>query len=106
MQKGNILAAGTPFELKAAFGGGFRLTLTTPADPAIVKPPTDSAVLESAAADQVVWRISDANELVDVVRWADSPKHSGNEVEDGAMVEGWEISMPTLEDVLLEHKLF
>lgn len=113
MQKGNIVSAGTPLRLKSKYGKGYRLTLTSSQEP-LTKPPVESAILESSAADQIVWRIEDAGDLGNVVRWADGKENeselrrrkaefsSSQEVH----IQAWEISMPSLEDVLLEKKLF
>ena len=113
MQKGQIVAAGTSLRLKSKYGKGYRLILTSPEEPQATKPPAASAVLESAAADQIIWRIEDAAELANVVRWADVTKEQNlrqrrNEATDSDQlaIKAWEISMPTLEDVLLEKRLF
>ena len=114
MQKGNIVSAGTPLRLKSKYGKGYRLTLTSSQEPLTTKPPVESAILESSAADQIVWRIEDAGDLGNVVRWADEKE---NETElrrrkaevsstQEVHIQAWEISMPSLEDVLLEKKLF
>ena len=115
MQKGKIVAAGTPLHLKAKYGYGYRLILNSSADPQSTKPPVNSATFESSAAGQIVWRIEDASDLSRAVRWADQGDTTVNEtigeieeqrVQDIAPVAAWEITMPTLEDVLLERKLF
>jgi hypothetical protein len=110
MQKGEIVAAGTPLRLKAKYGDGYRLSLTSPSLAENTRPPVSSAIFESCAAGEIVWRIEDAGELASVVRWADemektTRKRGKKEVED-IQIHGWEISMPTLEEVLLEKKLF
>lgn len=125
MQKGEIVAAGTPLRLKAKYGAGYRLSLSSTSVPEKTRPPVGSAKLESSAAGEVIWRIEDAGDLGRVVRWADEMEHetrrrgervgkgverdlSGELVEEGGdvRIQGWEISMPTLEEVLLEKKLF
>jgi len=115
MQKGKIVAGGTPLHLKAKYGYGYRLILNSSADPQSAKPPVDSVTFESSAACQIVWRIEDASDLSHAVRWADeggaAVKEATGEIEEEgtqnvAPIEAWEITMPTLEDVLLEQKLF
>lgn len=113
MQKGHIVAAGTPLRLKSKYGKGYRLTLTSLSQPLQTKPPSDSASLESCAAGEIVWRIENVGELGGVVRWAEemergsqSQDQSEITIDNEAQIQGWEISMPTLEDVLLEKKLF
>jgi ABC-type multidrug transport system ATPase subunit len=113
MQKGEILAAGTPLRLKAKYGAGYRLSLTSSTDPEKTRPPVPSAKLESSAAGEIIWRIEDAADLGKVVRWADEMEHEtrrrrtgGEDKVEDVRVQGWEISMPTLEEVLLEKKLF
>jgi len=113
MQKGEIVAAGTPLRLKAKYGAGYRLSLTSSSAPETTRPPVESAKLESSAAGEHIWRIEDAADLGKVVRWADAMEHETrrrvklNEVRDEDIkIQGWEISMPTLEEVLLEKKLF
>ena len=116
MQKGEIVTAGTPLRLKAKFGAGYRLSLTSTSTPETSRPPVDSAKFESSAAGEIIWRIEDAGDLGKVVRWADEMEHEtrrrrGTKVTpvDGiekVQIKGWEISMPTLEEVLLEKKLF
>jgi ABC-type multidrug transport system ATPase subunit len=114
MQNGKIVAAGTPLRLKSKYGRGYRLTLTSPSDPTSTKPPVNSASLESSAAGQIIWHIGDAADLGPVVRWADEmeqrthlrERRKEDTIDDGTAVEAWEINMPTLEDVLLEKKLF
>ena len=112
MQKGDIVAAGTPLRLKAKYGAGYRLSLTSPTIPEKTRPPVASAKLESSAAGEIIWRIEDAGDLGRVVRWADDVEHAtrkrnGDENGKGEVrIQGWEISMPTLEEVLLEKKLF
>jgi hypothetical protein len=122
MQKGDIVAAGTPLRLKTKYGAGYRLTLTSPSPAPSTRPPVPSARFESAAAGEIIWRIEAAGDLGQVVRWADEMEHRARRrrrsvVEDGdtidetggggkADIQGWEISMPTLEEVLLEKKLF
>jgi hypothetical protein len=50
--------------------------------------------------------------LGEVVRWADEmereTRHRLRRKQEtgGVSIQGWEISMPTLEEVLLEKKLF
>lgn len=121
MQKGEIVAAGTPLQLKSKYGAGYRLSLTSTSIPENTRPPVDSAKLESSAAGEIIWRIENAGDLGKVVRWADEMEHEtrrrrchtnieeakieGGKVDD-VRVQGWEISMPTLEEVLLEKKLF
>jgi ABC-type multidrug transport system ATPase subunit len=122
MQKGEIVAAGTPLRLKAKYGAGYRLSLTSPSAPEDTRPPVESAKFESSAAGEIIWRIEDAGDLGKVVRWADEMEHESRrgsglkrkegeserevgKVED-VRIQGWEISMPTLEEVLLEKKLF
>jgi ABC-type multidrug transport system ATPase subunit len=113
MQKGEIVAAGTPLRLKAKYGAGYRLTLISSTSPTKTRPPVTSATLESSAAGEIIWRIEDAKDLGNVVRWADEMeqetrrrrKNGEGKMED-ISVQGWEISMPTLEEVLLEKKLF
>ena len=115
MQKGEIVAAGTPLRLKAKYGAGYRLSLTSSSTPETTRPPVHSAKLESSAAGEIIWRIEDAADLGKVVRWADEMEHetrrrvTKKEVvvkEEDVKIQGWEISMPTLEEVLLEKKLF
>lgn len=133
MQKGEIVAAGTPLRLKAKYGAGYRLSLSSTSAPEITRPPVESATLESSAAGEVIWRIENAGDLGKVVRWADEMeqetrkrKTRGDGKEQGVFhaqtvnenegkdtqvtedirIQGWEISMPTLEEVLLEKKLF
>jgi ABC-type multidrug transport system ATPase subunit len=120
MQKGEIVASGTPLQLKSKYGAGYRLSLTSTSVPESTRPPVDSAKLESSAAGEIIWRIEKAEDLGKVVRWADKMEHEtrrrgGNCNEemkidggkiDNVRVQGWEISMPTLEEVLLEKKLF
>jgi hypothetical protein len=108
MQKGHIVAAGTPLRLKSKYGKGYRLTLTSAGEPLATKPPVESAVLESSAADQIIWRIEDAGDLSDVVLWADKKEHETGLIRgsESANIQAWGISMPSLEDVLLEKKLF
>jgi ABC-type multidrug transport system ATPase subunit len=113
MQKGEIVAAGTPLRLKSKYGRGYRLSLTAQTNsPEETWPPVGSATLESAAAGEVIWRIEDAGDLGEVVRWADEmereTRHRRRRKQEtgGVSIQGWEISMPTLEEVLLEKKLF
>src|SRR5437773_2735661 len=115
MQKGHIVAAGTPLHIKAKYGKGYRLTLTSSEEPQATKPPVISATLESSAAGQIVWRIEDSKDLVSAVRWADEKeretqlregRQEGRSDDEFVRIEAWEISMPTLEDVLLERNLF
>jgi hypothetical protein len=126
MQKGEIVAAGTPLRLKAKYGAGYRLSLTSPSPPESTRPPVPSAKFESSAAGEIIWRIESAGDLGRVVRWADDLEHQTrrrrrtgtnpeeediqmtNDVDSGqnVVIQGWEISMPTLEEVLLEKKLF
>jgi len=115
MQKGKIVAAGTPLHLKAKYGYGYRLILNSSADPQSVKPPVNSVTFESSAAGQIVWWIKDASDLPHAVRWADEGNVAVKEatggieeerIQDIAPIEAWEITMPTLEDVLLEQTLF
>jgi len=110
MQKGEIVAAGTPLRLKAKYGAGYRLSLTSSSPPETTRPPVDSAKLESSAAGEIIWRIEDAADLGKVVRWADEMEQETRRrvtrKEEDIKVQGWEISMPTLEEVLLEKKLF
>ena len=121
MQKGEIVAAGTPLRLKSKYGAGYRLCLTSTSIPENTRPPVDSAQLESSAAGEIIWRIENAGDLGKVERWADKMEHEtrrrgghqnsdegkieGEKVDD-VRVQGWEISMPTLEEVLLDKKLF
>ena len=113
MQKGEIVAAGTPLRLKAKYGVGYRLSLTSSSLPESTRPPVDSAKLESTAAGQIIWRIENAADLGKVVRWADEIEYetrrrlqeNERKAED-IKIHRWEISMPTLEEVLLEKKLF
>jgi len=113
MQKGEIVAAGTPLRLKAKYGAGYRLSLTSPTSPEKTRPPVESAKFESSAAGEIIWRIENAADLGKVVRWADEMEHDtrrrgrGREGKaEEVRVQGWEISMPTLEEVLLEKKMF
>lgn len=123
MQKGEIVAAGTPLRLKAKYGAGYRLSLTSTSAPENTRPPVGSAKFESSAAGEIIWRIEDAGDLGKVVRWADEMEHEtrrrggGSKSKEGeyegeigkvedVRIQGWEISMPTLEEVLLEKKLF
>jgi ABC-type multidrug transport system ATPase subunit len=123
MQKGEIVAAGTPLRLKAKYGAGYRLSLTSTSVPETTRPPVGSATFESSAAGEIIWRIEDAGDLGRVVRWADEMEHEtrrrggGIKTKEGedegevgkvddVRIQGWEISMPTLEEVLLEKKLF
>jgi ABC-type multidrug transport system ATPase subunit len=114
MQKGDIVAAGTPLRLKSKYGKGYRLTLASVEESLATKPPIGSAVLESSAAGQVVWRIEEARDLIDVARWVYEKEQETQmrqrkeevSAEETINIQGWEISMPTLEDVLLEKNLF
>jgi hypothetical protein len=116
MQKGRIVAAGTPLHLKGKYGNGYRLTLNSVARPQRIKPPVDSAVFESSAAGQLVWRIENASDLGRAVRWADEKERASEdmdtenraegEIADDMCIQAWELTTPTLEDVLLERKLF
>jgi hypothetical protein len=113
MQNGEIVAAGTPLRLKAKYGAGYRLSLTSTSLPEKTRPPVDSAKLESSAAGEIIWRIENAVDLGKVVQWADEREHetrrrgrNGEGKVEDVRVQGWEISMPTLEEVLLEKKLF
>jgi ABC-type multidrug transport system ATPase subunit len=109
MQRGEIVAAGTPLRLKSKYGAGYRLSLTSTSPVEDTRPPAISAKLESCAAGEVIWRIEDATDLGKVVKWADEMerKCTANTEENGAVkITGWEVSMPTLEEVLLEKKLF
>ena len=113
MQKGEIVAAGTPLRLKAKYGTGYRLSLTSSSVPESTRPPVPSAKLESTAAGEIIWRIENPADLGKVVRWADEVEYEtrqgieGKEgKDDDIKIYGWEISMPTLEEVLLEKKLF
>jgi ABC-type multidrug transport system ATPase subunit len=115
MQKGEIVAAGTPLRLKSKYGAGYRLSLASTSSPETTRPPVESAKLESSAAGEIIWRIENAADLGKVVRWADEMEHNTRrrgkmkqteETEEDIKVQGWEISMPTLEEVLLEKKLF
>jgi ABC-type multidrug transport system ATPase subunit len=128
MQKGEIVAAGTPLRLKAKYGAGYRLSLTSTSSPEKTRPPVGSAKFESSAAGEIIWRIEDAGDLGKVVRWADEMEHETRRrgtsrggykstergdsikgefgVAEDVRIQGWEISMPTLEEVLLEKKLF
>ena len=113
MQKGEIVAAGTPLRLKSKYGAGYRLSLTSSSLPEQTRPPVDSAKFESCAAGEIIWRIENAGDLGKVVRWADEMEHNtrkrggleaGHDVH--IRVQGWEISMPTLEEVLLGKDFF
>jgi len=116
MQKGKVVAAGTPLHLKGKYGNGYRLTLNSVAPPQSIKPPVDSAVFESSAAGQLVWRIEDASDLGRAVRWADEKERASEDMDaeiragggmaDDMRIQAWELTTPTLEDVLLERKLF
>jgi ABC-type multidrug transport system ATPase subunit len=116
MQKGKMVAVGTPLHLKEKYGNGYRLTLNSVAPPQSIKPPVNSAVFESSAAGQLIWRIEDASDLSRAVQWADEKERAGEdmdienraegEITDDMRVQGWELTTPTLEDVLLERKLF
>ena len=111
MKGGEIVAAGTPLRLKSKYGDGYRLSLTSTSIPESTRPPVDSAKLESSAAGEIIWRIENAGDLGDVVRWADEKEcetrtNNRGEQVDGIRIQGWEITMPTLEDVLLEKKMF
>ena len=113
MQKGEIVAAGTPLRLKAKYGSGYRVSLKSSSPPETTRPPVDSVKLASTAAGEIIWRIENAADLGNVVRWADKLEYEtrlrvkGKEMkEENVKIEGWEISMPTLEEVLLEKKLF
>jgi ABC-type multidrug transport system ATPase subunit len=107
MQSGKIVASGTSLRLKSELGKGYRLTLTSPSEPTTTKPPVASATLETVKDGQIIWRIENAAELGQVVRWANEMEKNGKkEEEHGIQIGAWEISMPTLEDVLLEKKLF
>lgn len=73
------------------------------------------ARLRTAVPGQVVWSIEDAADLSHVVSWADEMEQrteirkAKGEIgwEEGFVsIQGWEINMPSLEDVLLEEKLF
>jgi ABC-type multidrug transport system ATPase subunit len=113
MQNGEIVAAGTPLRLKSKYGAGYRLSLSSTSPPEKTRPPVDSAKFESSAAGEIIWRIENAVDLGKVVQWADEReletrrrgRNGEGRVED-VRVQGWEISMPTLEEVLLEKKLF
>lgn len=107
MQSGKIVAAGTSLRLKSELGKGYRLTLASPSEPTTTNPPADSATLESAMDGQVIWRIENAAELGQVIKWANEMEKNGQREEEHAIqIRAWEIGMPTLEDVLLERKLF
>ena len=115
MQRGHIVAAGTPLRIKSKYGKGYRLTLTSPENPLVTQPPVNSATLESSAAGEIVWRIEDASDLGNVVLWAEEKEHGtqlrerndeGTSIDENIRLEAWEISMPSLEDVLLERQLF
>lgn len=116
MQKGEIVAAGTPLHLKAKYGYGYRLILNSLSNMAHIRPPVNSAKFESSTANQIIWRIEDASDLGHAVRWADNRGtvaketdmeiHEVGENKDIGRIEDWELTMPTLEDVLLERKLF
>jgi ABC-type multidrug transport system ATPase subunit len=108
MQKGEIVAAGTPLRLKSKYGAGYRLSLTSSSIPENTRPPVESAKLESSAAGEVIWRIENAADLGKVVRWADEVEHETRKMGENnegkpkeVRIQGWEISMPTLEEVLL-----
>jgi ABC-type multidrug transport system ATPase subunit len=115
IQKGQIVAAGTPLRIKSKHGKGYRFTVNSDARPVRTRPPVASARLRSYAPGQVVWSIENAADLNSVVSWADEMEHntrlrrSKEETgwEEGHVsIQGWEINMPSLEDVLLEEKLF
>lgn len=106
MQSGKIVASGTSLRLKSELGKGYRLTLTSPSEPNTTKPPVASATLETVKDGQIIWRIENAAELGQVVQWANEMEKNGKKEEQGIQIRSWEISMPTLEDVLLEKKLF
>lgn len=113
MQKGEIVAAGTPLRLKSKYGAGYRLSLTSSSIPENTRPPVDSAKFESSAAGEIIWRIEIAGDLGNVVRWADEMEHEtrkrgkkSERKQEDVRIQGWEISMPSLEEVLLEKKLF
>ena len=109
MQKGEIIAAGTPLRLKSKYGAGYRLVLTSTSPAEETRPPVSSATLESCAAGEVIWRIEDAAELGKVVKWVDEmEKKTAADTGDHNRVKilGWEISVPTLEELLLEKRLF
>lgn len=111
MKKGKMVAAGTPLHLKAAHGYGSRLVLTSFSDPEHAKPPVDSAVFESRAVGRIVWRIEDASDLDRAVRWAAAAAENAvAEIQEqgttrDVSIQSWELTMPTLEDVLLEQNL-
>src|SRR5579859_5763768 len=113
MQHGKIVASGTPLRLKSKFGNGYRLTLASSSDAQNLTPPAESAVLESCAAGQTIWRLGDPGELGIVVKWADETENRNKRADqaDGGTsgevsIHGWGISMPSLEDAILEKKLF
>ena len=112
MQHGKIVATGTPLGLKSRYGKGYRLTLASSSDGEKLAPPVASAVIESSAAGQTIWRISDPKDIGKAVKWADETENkreghqAGSEIHGEVSIQGWEISMPSLEDVLLEKKLF
>src|SRR5579859_5124729 len=83
MQKGEIVAAGTPLRLKAKYGAGYRLSLTSTSAPENTRPPVESAKFESSAAGEIIWRIEDAGDLGKVVRWADEMEHETRRRGDG-----------------------
>ena len=116
MQKGMIVAAGTPLRLKAKSAAGYRLSITTTAKPEDTRPPCPSATLESSSGGEVAWRISQTDELADAVQWvyeherpADSVRSRKQEKSSSSsdlQIDGWSVGMLSLEDVLLESKLF
>ena len=112
MQRGKIMATGAPLALKSRYGQGYRLTLACSSDGEGLGPPVASAAFESSAAGQTIWRIGDPNDIGKVVKWADETEkrredhQAGSEIHGDVSIQGWEISMPSLEDVLLERKLF
>ena len=115
MQKGQIVAAGTPLRIKSKYGKGYRFTVNSDERPIRTRPPVASARHRSSAPGQVVWSIEDAADLNFVVSWADEMEHNTRvrrskeetDWEEGHVsIHGWEINMPSLEDVLLEEKLF
>jgi hypothetical protein len=115
MQKGNIVAAGTPLHIKAKLGKGYRFTVTSEERPSRTRPPVTCARLTTSAPGQVVWSIENAADLSHVVSWADEMEQKTEmrrltgEIgwEEGFVsIQGWEINMPSLEDVLLEKNLF
>ena len=125
MKKSHIVATGTPLSLRS-YRNEYRMILNTLESPKLVKPPIKSALLEFAAKGEVVWRIKNKADLSIAISWAQErvaetlrnnrfklSNYSHNtrplsklESHIGVRIESWNIAMNSLEDVLLDEKLF